>query len=102
MPIVKVRIYAPLTQQLGIEIGSGPVSLEFTIESGEGMQALFQELGERYPLFLHTLFDPISDTLASNVVLIVNGSKVTTIPEAWQIPLSDETEVVLLPPLAGG
>lgn len=101
MPIVKIRIYAPLTQQLGVETGSGPVSLEFTLESGDGMRELFQKMGERFPLFWKTLFDQINDSLAPNVILIVNGTKVN-LEEAWKMSLSREMEVVLLPSLAGG
>jgi hypothetical protein len=101
MPLVTVRIYPPLAQQLGVGNASGPVSLESTIESGEGLPALFQKLGEFYPLFLETLFVPTSGDLAPSIALVVDGVWVRA-REAWENPLRDGAEVVLVHAFAGG
>lgn len=101
MAVVKVRIYSPLSQQLGLVKGSGPWAIEQVIDPGDNLHALFRRLGEQSPTFLDTLFEPETGALKKHVSLLINGQQVITV-EDWQTALQDGAEVVLLPAYAGG
>jgi molybdopterin converting factor small subunit len=101
MLVVQIRIYPPLSQNLGLAKGPGPVSLEQTIEPGDNLDALFRRLDENCPNFLATALEAETGVLVPYVSLFINGHRAAT-REDWQAPLNDSDEVVLLPAYAGG
>lgn len=101
MSVVQIRIYPPLSQNLGLAKGPGPVSLEQTIEPGDNLDALFRRLDKDYPSFLATLLQPETGVLVPYASLFINGHRAAT-REDWQAQLNDRDEIVLLPAYAGG
>jgi molybdopterin converting factor small subunit len=101
MAVVKIRIYPPLSQRLGLAKVPGAVALEQEIGPGDNLHGLFRRLGEQSPTFRDTLLEPDTGALKKHVSLLVNGQRVIT-REDWQTPLQDGAEVVLLPAYAGG
>lgn len=87
-----------------------------TLKKGLGNPSVFEFESDKLTLidFLSTLynvidnefrdviFDSESNTISSNVRVLINGRHYTHLPEKLNTTLHDGDEVCLFPPLAGG
>jgi len=101
MPMVSIRIHAPLSERLGLAKGWGRVMLEQAIEPGESVREVFSRLVEQYPAFRGNVLEPETGRPWLHIILLVNGQRLIT-PEDYHAPLEDGAEIVLLPAYAGG
>jgi molybdopterin converting factor small subunit len=101
MPTVTIRIYAPLSQRLGLAQGGRRAILEQAVEPGESVRDVFSRLAEQHPAFRVNALDPETDRLVPHIFLIVNGQLLTA-PDAYDMPLKEQDEIELLPAYAGG
>ncbi len=101
MPVVSIRIHAPLSERLGLAKGWGRAVLEQAIEPGESLQGVFLRLAGQYPAFRGNVLESETGRLMPHVILLVNGQRLTS-PEGYDAPLEEGAEIVLLPAYAGG
>ncbi len=75
--------------------------LEEPIEEGEPLRSLLNRLAERIPQLRETLFDPLTQSLSSEVALVINDRLQTPFP-GLETQLKDEDRILIFPYLAGG
>ncbi len=100
MPRVSIQILAPLSGRLGLAHGGTRAVLEQDIEPGATVRDVLSRLGERYPSFRENALEPETVLLLPHILLLVDGRYPP--PDAYDVPLEDGAEIVLLPAYAGG
>ena len=99
MPTTKVRLEFWMADRLGFD-EPGPVILEEPLEDGESLRHLLTRLSARFSHFSENLFDPATQSLSSEVSLVVNSH--VNLPQGMDTRLRDGDRVLFLPILAGG
>jgi len=101
MPAVTIRILAPMSEQLGLARDGKRAMLEMAFEPGACIRSVIMFLTEQYPAFRTIALDPVTGRLIRQILLTVNGQLLTE-PDAYDMPLKEHDEIVLLPMIAGG
>jgi molybdopterin converting factor small subunit len=96
---VKVRLEFWMADRLGWD-EPGPVITEEPFQQGDSLRALLNRLAERNSRFPGAVFDPATQTLSSEVSLILNDH--INLPQGLDTILQDGDRVLFLPILAGG
>jgi len=78
----------------------GPVVLEEPLGEEESLRHLLTRLSGRFSHFSENLFDPATQTLSSEVSLVINNH--VDLPQGMDTKLKDGDRVLFLPILAGG
>ena len=99
MPASKVRLEFWMADRLGFD-QPGPVILEEFLEGAESLRALLTRLAGRFEHFSENLFDPRTQSLSSEVSLVINNH--VHLPQGMDTKLRDGDRVLCLPILAGG
>jgi len=97
--IPKVRLEFWMADRLGFD-QPGPVILEEPLEDGESLRQLLTRLAPRFKYFSENLFDPETQSLSSEVHLVINNH--VDLPQGMDTKLKDGDRVLFLPILAGG
>jgi molybdopterin converting factor small subunit len=95
----KVRLEFWMADRLGFD-QPGPVILEEPLEEAESLRALLTRLSGRFEHFSENLFDPQTQSLSSEVTILINNH--TNLAQGMDTPLRDGDRVLFLPILAGG
>ncbi len=95
----KVRLEFWMADRLGFD-HPGPVILEEPLEDGESLRHLLTRLSARFSHFSENLFDPGTQSLSSEVSLVINNH--VDLPQGMDTKLRDGDRVLFLPILAGG
>ncbi len=78
----------------------GPIVVEERIQEGESLRSLLSRLAGRFPNFSESLFDPQTQSLSSEVSILLNSH--VNLPQGMDTPLKDGDCILFLPILAGG
>jgi len=78
----------------------GPVILEESVEEGESLRSLLTRLAGRFLHFSEVLFNPETQSLSSEVTILINGH--IYLPQGMDTKLNDGDRILFLPILAGG
>ena len=78
----------------------GPVMLEEPVEEGESLRHLLTRLAGRFSNFSEALFDPETQSLSSEVTLLINNH--IDLSQGMDTRLKDGDRILFLPILAGG
>jgi molybdopterin converting factor small subunit len=78
----------------------GPVILEEPVEEGESLRSLLTRLSGRFSHFSEALFDPETQSLSSEVSLLINNH--IDLSQGMDTKLKDGDQILFLPILAGG
>ncbi len=95
----KVRLEFWMADRLGFD-HPGPVILEETLKEAESLRALLTRLSGRFEHFSENLFDPQTQSLSSEVTILINNH--TNLAQGMDTQLRDGDRVLFLPILAGG
>lgn len=101
MPVVTIRILAPMSEQLGLAQNGKRAILELTVEPGACIRDVITQLTKQYPAFRAIALEPEAERLIRNILLTVNGQLITA-SDMYDLPLTDQDEIVLLPMISGG
>ncbi len=78
----------------------GPVILEEPLEDAESLRALLTRLAGRFNHFSENLFDPQTQSLSSEVSILINNH--INLSQGLDTKLKDGDKILFLPILAGG
>ncbi len=78
----------------------GPIVVEERIQEGESLRSLMTRLADKFPHFSESLFDPQTQSLSSEVSILLNNH--VNLPQGMDTPLRDGDRILFLPILAGG
>ncbi|MBI4495871.1 MAG: MoaD/ThiS family protein [Deltaproteobacteria bacterium] len=81
--------------------GAGPLCLEEPVEDGETVRGLLTRLAGRLPKFSRAVFDPETQSLSSEIALVLNDS-IQSLSRGLETPLKEGDRLLFLPILAGG
>jgi len=95
----KVRLEFWMADRLGFD-QPGPVILEEPVEEGESLRSLLTRLAGRFSHFSEALFDPETQSLSSEVSLLINNH--IDLSQGMDTKLKDGDQILFLPILAGG
>ncbi|MBM4333728.1 MAG: MoaD/ThiS family protein [Deltaproteobacteria bacterium] len=100
MPSPRVKLEFWMADRLGFD-QPGPVILEEEIEEGESLRSLLTRLAERFSHFSEALFDPETQSLSSEVSIILNN-QIPNPSQGLDTKLKEVDRILFLPILAGG
>lgn len=100
MPPVKVKLEFWIGDRLGWK-NPGPEVLEEWVEEGEPLRSLLNRLAKRLDQFPEAVFDPETQSLSSEVALVLNDH-IQNLAQGLETPLREGDRVAFLPILAGG
>jgi len=95
----KVRLEFWMADRLGFD-QPGPLILEEAVEEGESLRSLLNRLVARFSNFSEALFDPETQSLSSEVSILINNH--INLSQGMDTKLQDGDKIVFLPILAGG
>ncbi len=95
----KVRLEFWMADRLGWD-QPGPVIMEEPIEEGESLRGLLTRLATRFSHFSEALFDPQTQTLSSEVSILINDH--INLSQGMDTKLKGGDRILFLPILAGG
>ncbi len=95
----KVRVEFWMADRLGWD-KPGPLITEEILENGDSLRGLLNRLAEKNSRFPEAVFDPATQSLSSEVSLILNDH--VDLPQGLDTPLKNGDRVLFLPILAGG
>ncbi len=78
----------------------GALILEEPVEEGESLRHLLTRLSGRFSNFSEALFDPATQSLSSEVSLLINNH--INLSQGLDTKLKDGDRILFLPILAGG
>jgi molybdopterin converting factor small subunit len=78
----------------------GPVIVEEPLEEGESLRCLLTRLAGRMEPFAEAVFDPKTQSLSSEVSLLLNNH--VDLPQGMDTKLKEGDRILFLPILAGG
>jgi molybdopterin converting factor small subunit len=99
LPTSKVRLEFWMADRLGFD-QPGPVILEEPLEDAESLRALLTRLAGRFNHFSENLFDPETQSLSSEVSILINNH--INLSQGMDTKLKDGDRILFLPILAGG
>ena len=99
MPQSKVRLEFWMADRLGWD-QPGPVVLEEPLQEEESLRGLLTRLAARFSHFSEALFDPETQSLSSEVTILMNDH--VNLPQGLDTTLKDGDRILFLPILAGG
>jgi molybdopterin converting factor small subunit len=79
----------------------GPRVLEERVEEGDSLRSMLNRLAEQLEHFPEAVFDPQTQSLSSEVALVLNDH-IQNLTQGLETPLKDGDRVAFLPILAGG
>jgi molybdopterin converting factor small subunit len=88
-----------MADRLGFDT-PGAVILEEPVEEGESLRHLLTRLSGRFSNFSEALFDPETQSLSSEVSLLINDH--VNLSQGLDTRLKDGDRILFLPILAGG
>jgi molybdopterin converting factor small subunit len=100
LPPAKVKLEFWIGDRLGWD-HPGPKVLEEWVEEGEPLRSLLNRLAKRLDRFPETVFDPETQSLSSEVALVLNDH-IQNLTQGLETPLREGDRVIFLPILAGG
>ncbi len=96
----RVQLEYHIADQLGWG-QPGPVIQEQTLAGEEeSLRSLLDRLARRMPTFAEAVFDPQTQSLSSEVTLVINGH--IQLSQGLETKLKDGDRILFLPILAGG
>ncbi len=95
----KVRIEFWIADRLGYD-EPGPVITEEVLPEGDSLRGVLNRLAERSSRFSESVFDPATQSLSSEVSLILNDH--INLPQGLDTILKTGDRILFLPILAGG
>jgi hypothetical protein len=101
MPVVTIRIHAPLSEKLGLARGGRRAILDQSFEPGARVRDVFSRLAEQYPPFRTIALEPGTDRLVPHILLTVDGQLITA-PDGYDRPLKEQDEIAFLHAARGG
>jgi len=96
----KVRIEFRMAERLGWSQPE-PMSMEEFIEEGETLRSLLNRLGGRISHFPEAVFNPQTQSLSSEVAIVINDH-IQNLIQGLETKLKDGDRILFLPILAGG
>jgi molybdopterin converting factor small subunit len=78
----------------------GPIISEEPVEEGETLRSLLTRLAGRFGHFSEALFDPATQSLSSEVSILINNH--INLSQGLDTKLKDGDRILFLPILAGG
>jgi len=99
LPESKVTLEFWMADRLGWD-QPGPVVLKEPLREGESLRGLLTRLAGRFGQFSEALFDPQTQSLSSEVTIVMNDH--INLPQGMDTPLNDGDRILFLPILAGG
>jgi len=95
----KVRLEFWMADRLGVD-QPGPLIVEEPLEEGESLRSLLTRLAGRIAPFAEAVFDPRTQSLSSEVSLLLNNH--IDLPQGMDTKLKEGDQILFLPILAGG
>ena len=80
---------------------AGAMVIEEPIEEGESLRRLLNRLAERVPQLRETIFDPLTQSISSEMALVIND-RVENPFQGLETLLKDGDRILFFPYLAGG
>ncbi len=80
---------------------SGPATMEEEIQEGESLRSLLNRLAERLPQLHVPIFDPETQTLSSEMAVVIND-RLDHVSQGPETKLKDGDRIFIFPYLAGG
>lgn len=99
MTVVKVTLEFWMADRLGLD-QPGPLILEEPLEEGESLRSLLTRLAGRIESFAEAVFDPRTQSLSSEISLLLNNH--IDLPQGMDTKLKKRDRILFLPILAGG
>ncbi len=99
MPPPKVRLEFWMADRLGWN-QPGPVIIEEPLEEGESLRGLLSRLAARFDHFTEAVFDPQTQSLSSEVSILINDH--VNLSQGMDTKLKAGDRILFLPILAGG
>ena len=99
MSLGKVRLEFWMADRLGLD-QPGPLILEEPLEEGESLRSLLTRLAGRIESFAEAVFDPRTQSLSSEISLLLNNH--IDLPQGMDTKLKEGDRILFLPILAGG
>ena len=81
--------------------GSVPLVIEEGLADGDSLRSVLGRLAERICRFPEAVFDPETQSLSSEVTIVINNS-VGNMPDGLETKLKAGDHILFLPILAGG
>ena len=78
----------------------GPMIIEEPLEEGDSLRSLLNRLAGRFREFPEAVFDPITQSLSSEVSILINDH--INLSQGMDTRLNDGDRILFLPILAGG
>jgi molybdopterin converting factor small subunit len=78
----------------------GPIISEEPVEEGETLRSLLTRLAGRFGHFSEALYDPATQSLSSEVSILINNH--INLSQGLDTKLKDGDRILFLPILAGG
>jgi len=99
LPLPKVRLEFWMADRLGWD-QPGPVVIEEPLEEEESLRGLLTRLAARFSHFSESLFDPRTQSLSSEVSIVINDH--INLSQGMDTKLKSGDRILFLPILAGG
>jgi len=99
LTVAKVRLEFWMADRLGLD-QPGPLILEEPLEEGESLRSLLTRLAGRIESFAEAVFDPRTQSLSSEISLLLNNH--IDLPQGMDTKLKEGDRILFLPILAGG
>ena len=99
MTVAKVRLEFWMADRLGLD-QPGPLIMEEPLEEGESMRSLLTRLAGRFESFAEAVFDPQTQSLSSEISLLLNNH--IDLAQGMDTKLKEGDRILFLPILAGG
>ena len=100
MEIGKVRLQFWMAGSPG-GTQSGPMIMEEEIQEGESLRSLLNRLAGRIPQLPGPIFDPETQTLSSEVAMVINDH-LNHFSQGLETKLKNGDRILIFPYLAGG
>ena len=95
----KVKLEFWMADRLGWD-QPGPVIIEEPLEDGESLRGLLSRLAPRFNHFTEAVFDPQTQSLSSEVTILINDH--VDLSQGMDTKLKEGDRILFLPILAGG
>lgn len=97
---LKVRLEFWMADRLGWT-QMGPMIVEEPLEEGDSLRSLLNRLAGRFREFPEAVFDPITQSLSSEVAVVIND-QIQNLSQGLETRLKPGDRILFLPILAGG